>query len=179
MEFFLPGLLLFLVAIVCTYFLAPHVTPMIAAVLSMAFLIYGVYDHSRLFASEYRLSTWQETLKIYSPFLMIGAIILYLIFGMVSIFSGISVPSLPNVSMPTVSMPNVSLPNMGSSLNSATNQLSKSYNNMTQSLTNVANSISNTASNMGNSISNYYNRNANQNSTSMKNTSVKNLGERF
>lgn len=177
MEFFLPGLLLFLVAILCTYFLAPHVTPMVAAILSMAFLLYGVYDHSRLFASEYRLSTWQETLKIYSPFLMVGAIILYLIFGMVSIFSGVSVPSvsMPNVSLPSVSLPNVSLPNMSSTLNSATNQLSRSYNNVTQSLTNAANTISNTASNVGNSLSNYYNKN----STSMQNTSVKNLGERF
>lgn len=177
MEFFLPGLLLFLVAILCTYFIVPHVTPMVAAILSLAFLIYGVYDHSRLFASEYRLSTWQETLKIYSPFLMVGAIILYLIFGMVSIFSGVSVPSIsmPNVSVPNVSLPSVSLPNMSSTLNSATNQLSRSYNNVTQSLTNAANTISNTASNMGNSITNYYN----QNSTSMENTSVKNLGERF
>jgi predicted PurR-regulated permease PerM len=172
MEFFLPGLLLFLIAILCTYVLAPHVTPIVAAMLSMALLVYGVYDHYHLFASEYRLSTWQETLKIYSPFLMVGAIILYLIFGIMSIFSGAAVPSLPPIT-------NVSIPNVSSTVNRAANQLSSSFSNVGNSLSSMANSALNQASSVGNSLTNYYNRNTNQNTPSMRNNSVENLGERF
>ena len=78
MEFFIPGLLLFLVSILITFFLAPKATPMIASVLAVVFLTYGVYDHYRLFASEYNLSTLQENLKIYSPALMIISIIIFI-----------------------------------------------------------------------------------------------------
>jgi len=105
MEFFIPGLLLFLVAILVTAWLTPKATPMVAAVLSIVFLIYGVYDHRRLFASEYRLSTWQQSLVVYAPFLMIGLIILYVIYGILGFFTSTNVP-VP--SMPTI--PNI-MPN--------------------------------------------------------------------
>ena len=71
MEFFIPGLVLFLVAIAVTAFIVPKATPMIAAILSLVFLTYGVYQHYTLFADEYRLSTWQDGLKIYAPAIMI------------------------------------------------------------------------------------------------------------
>ena len=72
MEFFVPGLLFFILTVLLTFYLAPKATPMMAAILSLVFLTYGVYDHYRLFASEYRSSTWQEPLLLlYSPAVMI------------------------------------------------------------------------------------------------------------
>ena len=160
MEFFLPGLLVFLVAIIFTFLVAPRTTPMIAAILSIIFLTYGVYDHYRLFASEYRLSTWQQTLKIYSPFLMVGAIIIYIIYGMLAFFTGASVlPSTNQVSnlftsaantiSNTVSNVPKGITNMGNSLS---NRLVGIENSFSNRLGNVTNSLSNSIGSIGNSL---------------------------
>ena len=81
MEFFIPGMLLFLLFLFLAFYFVPKATPMIAAILSIAFLIYGVRDHSQRFASEYRLSTWQEGLKMYAPAVMILVIIVFVIYS--------------------------------------------------------------------------------------------------
>jgi hypothetical protein len=148
MEFFIPGLFIFLIAVLVCIFLAPKATPMTAAILAIAFLTYGVYDHYQLFASEYKLSTWQEGLKIYGPFIMVGVIIMYSIYGIITFFTGgaVPVPSLP--SMPTM--------NNVPSLNQLSNQ-------MTNTLNNVANSI-------GNATSNVFSNNKGNNGSSFKNS---------
>lgn len=124
MEFFLPGLFLFLISIVITALIAPKATPMIASVLSILFLTYGVYHHYKLFASEYRLATWQEGLKLYAPAVMILAVILVVVYGVLSFFTSgqVPIPSLPNVSLPS---PN----SLTSSLTNSVNSLTNSMNN--------------------------------------------------
>ena len=99
MEFFIPGLLIFLVAIIIAILIVPETTPMIAAVLSILFLAYGVYDHYLLFAPEYRLSAWQDGIKIYAPFIMLAGIILFVIYFIFAFFTGGEVP-VPKVEMP-------------------------------------------------------------------------------
>ena len=148
MEFFIPGLFIFLIAVLVSFFLVPKATPMTAAILAIAFLTYGVYDHYQLFASEYKLSTWQEGLKIYAPFIMVGMIIMYSIYGMIAFFTGgaVPVPSMPE--MPIMS----NVPSL--------NQLS---NQMTNTFTNVANSI-------GNASSNIFSNNKGNNGSSFKNS---------
>lgn len=133
----MPGLLIFIVSILVVYFLAPHATPMIAAILSIVFLLYGVYDHRRLFASEYQLSTWQEQLKIYSPALMIIAVILFIIYTILAVFTNGSVPIPEMPSIPSIP-----------SANSITHSITNSLNNVSNTITNaIPNSISNTFSN--------------------------------
>ena len=124
MEFFIPGLFVFLVAIAVSFLIAPKTTPLIASILSIVFLVYGVYDHYTMFASEYRLSTWQEGVKIYAPAIMIIAIILFVTYGILSFFTSgqVPVPSIPNITLPT------------------TNTVTESIVN---SISNVANNISN------------------------------------
>ena len=159
MEFFIPGLFIFLIAVLVSFFLVPKATPMTAAILAIAFLSYGVYDHYELFASEYKLSTWQEGLKIYSPFIMVGMIIIYSIYGMLGFFTGgaVPVPSLP--SMPT--MDNVpSLNQMSNQMTTALNNVANSIGNTTSDIfsnkghtgSNFKNSITNFANNLGNSL---------------------------
>jgi len=141
MEFFLPGLLLFIVAILVVFFIVPKATPMIAAILAIVFVVYGVYDHHRLFASEYHLSTWQDQLKAYSPALMIIAIILFIIYSMLGFFTFGSVP-IP-------AMPNVNMPSMGSIANS----IATSVNNAAKSVQNVSmNLLSNNSAKKNNSF---------------------------
>jgi len=162
MEFFIPGLLLFLVAILITFFLVPKATPIVAAILSIIFLAYGVQQHHKLFASEYRLSTWQDGLKVYAPAIMIGAIILYSIISILSFFTGgaVPVPSMPNITIP--------------SANTVTESISQSLNNVSNTISNVTNNVfslnkaannkgSSIVGNIGNSISNSLGLNKNRN----------------
>ena len=164
MEFFIPGLSIFLLAVVCTVVFAPKATPMIAAILSLLFLTYGVYDHYRMFLPEYRLSTWQQTFSMYSPYLMIGVIILYVIFSMIAFFTGgtVPVPSLPNVEIPEI--PTVT---------NTTNQLSKSFNTAVNSISNSANDLMESTVRNGNSVLNSLNNRLN-NSFGLNNNSINN-----
>ena len=142
MEFFIPGLLLFIVSILVTFFIAPKAGPIVTAILSIAFLSYGVYDHHRLFAAEYRLSTWQDGLKIYAPAIMIGFIILFIIGSILGFFTSASVP-IP-------SMPDIELP----SANSITNTIANSLNNVSNTISNATNNaFGNNNNNKGNSES--------------------------
>lgn len=127
MEFFIPGIVLFLLFLGTTFYFAPKATPMIAAILSIIFLIYGVREHSQLFASEYRLSTWQDGLKMYAPAIMIIVIIIFVIFSIMAFFTGgsVPVPAMPNVEMPTM---NSLATNLTNSINTAKNTISDGLN---------------------------------------------------
>jgi len=155
MEFFIPGLLLFLVSILVTFLVIPKFTPLIVSILSIVFLSYGVYDHYKMFASEYRLSTWQESLKIYAPAIMIITILLYIIYAILAFFTSGSVP-VPLA--PSITEANQS---------SVTNQIAKSLNKVANVFTgnnntnnrnakngSLLNQVSNTLNNTMNTVTN-------------------------
>jgi len=147
MQFFLPSLLIFLIAMIATAFIAPRITPWIAAILALAFLTYGIHEHYSMFAYEYKQSTWQEGLKVYAPFIIVGGIIVFCMYGMVAFFTGgtVPVPSMP--SMPAMN----SMPSMNSlSLSSMGNSLSSVANSITNSTTNLINSANRSLNNRGN-----------------------------
>jgi hypothetical protein len=139
MEFFLPGLFLFLVSLAVTALVAPKVTPAVATVLAIGFLTYGVYHHQKLFAAEYRLSTWQEGLKVYAPALMILAVLLFLFYAILAFFTGGRVP---------VPAMNLSLP----SPDSFTNSVATSFNAIGNSVATSFNTLGNSMGNLGNSL---------------------------
>lgn len=145
MEFFIPSLLLFLLAIGVTFAIAPRFTPLVTALLSIGFLTFGVYQHYKMFASEYRLSTWQQGLKVYAPALMIGAIIIFIIYAILAFFTkgSVPVPAIPNITEPNE--------------NTVTNQV-------IQSLNKVGNMVNNTANDVIENINNTIN-NTNKNRT--------------
>ena len=165
MEFFVPGLLFFIVTVLFTFYIAPKATPMIAAILSLVFLTYGVYDHYRMFASEYSSSTWQEPLLLmYSPAVMITVLILYVLYGMSALFSNgqVPVPAMP-------SLP--SAPDMPS-----TSNMYNTLNNVTDSLSNAANYVANATNNMMNNVMNNSNRrNDNKNASNMSRSFVESV----
>jgi predicted PurR-regulated permease PerM len=159
MEFFIPGLFIFLIAVLVSFFLVPKATPMTAAILAIAFLTYVVYDHYELFASEYKLNTWQEGLKIYAPFIMVGVIIMYSIYGMVAFFTGgaVPVPSMPDIpsmtSMPTMN----NVPSLNQMSNQMTNTLNDVANSIENATSNIFSNKGNNASSFKNSITNFAN----------------------
>lgn len=138
MEFFIPGVLLFLMAIIVAYAISPHLTPIIVLILSIVFLTFGVYTHYQIFASEYRLSTWQDGLKNYAPAVMIIAIILFLLFAIVGLFSGIKVPIPAMPEMPTT---NSLATSVTSAYNSALDTVSDATSSVAQSFTSAVNDV--------------------------------------
>lgn len=164
MEFFIPSLLLFLVSIGITFAIAPRFTPLVVAILSIGFLTLGVYQHYKMFASEYRLSTWQQGLKIYAPALMIGAIIIFIIYAILAFFTkgSVPVPSIPNIT--------------GPSENSATNQVMESLNKignvLTNTTTNVINKVNNTINSGSNNTASKNNNKGNGNTNKKNNNNL-------
>lgn len=149
MEFFIPGLLLFLLSIVVSFILAPRFTPLVVAVLSIVLLSYGVYDHYKMFAAEYRLSTWQQSLKIYAPAIMIGAIILFIIYAILAFFTTGSVPVPP--------IPNITAPNENSATNNVIQSVNKVANGLTNNKNDIVSSVNNTINKVNNNRGNILN----------------------
>lgn len=126
----------------------PKVTPLIAAVLSIIFLIFGVYEHYQLFASEYRLSTWQEGMKAYAPAVMIVATFIFISYSSFSLFeNGIEMPKLPQLlQMPQLpQMPKIDM-----------SPISESISNISSSFSNKSNSRNNSNSEKEPKISRSY-----------------------
>ena len=161
MEVFIPSLLIFLLAIGITFAIAPKFTPLVVALLSIAFLTFGVYQHYKMFASEYRLSTWQQGLKIYAPAVMIGAIIIFIIYAILAFFTKGAVPIPP--------IPNITGPSENSAINQIVESLNKIGNVFTNTGTNIVNQVNNTInkvnnrSNSGNNTGNNTNKKGNNN----------------
>jgi hypothetical protein len=169
MEFFIPGIVLFLLFLFVAFYFVPKATPMIAAILSIIFLIYGVREHSKMFASEYRLSTWQDGLKMYAPAIMIIVIIVFVIYSIMAFFTGgsVPVPSMPNVEMPTM---NGLATNLTNSLNTAKNTISDGLN---FNGTNKGNNKGNNNSLLGSLMNNNTNTNNRGNNKNKNNSSFR------
>jgi len=82
MEYFLPSIAALLIAALIVFLILPRLGASALVGLSVVLLIFCLYNHYKLFGSEYRYSTWQEQLKSYAPFFMYGSltvvILLYL-----------------------------------------------------------------------------------------------------
>lgn len=144
MELFLPSVLVFLVAAAIVFFLVPRFSPLIIVTLAIALLLLGTYHHFEIFWNEYRQSTWQDALKIFAPTLILIAIFVYLLFVILSFFTGGAVPVPP--------MPNIQMPTAESATNAVTAAINRGMN--------AANSIGNT---LNNSVNNIMSNNTNTN----------------
>ncbi len=100
MEFFLPGLAALLIAGLIIFLVLPRLGAPVLAVLSLVLLAYGVYNHYYMFSSEYRYSTWQERLKFYAPFAIIGALIVFVLMYMGILFGTQGPSALPASNAP-------------------------------------------------------------------------------
>lgn len=159
MEFFIPGLLVLLIAIIISFFVAPKVTPLIAAVASIIFLTFGVYQHYTLFSSEYRLSTWQNGFKVYAPAIMILTILIFIIYAIFAFFTKGSIPIPPMPQMPNIP-----------SANTVSQTFKGSLDNVVESIENVKNNITNTVKNVNaNKTNNKTNANKTNNANKNKN----------
>jgi hypothetical protein len=146
MELFLPSVLVFLVTAAIVFVLIPRFSPLIIVTLAIALLLLGTYHHFELFWNEYRQSTWQDTLKIFAPTLILIAIFVYLLFVILSFFTGGAVPVPP--------MPNIQMPSAESATNAVTAAINRGMN--------AANNAGSTLNDSLNSIFSSNNSNANR-----------------
>ncbi len=131
MEFFLPSILFLLVACGIVFFVIPRFGPLVLAGISLVLLILGIYNHYSMFATEYRLSTWQSGMIGYAPFIMIGALVLAIILYLLYL-----VPSSGNANNGASSpQPKLNLPPPGT----ATNPLTEGIGNAMRKAAEAAN----------------------------------------
>lgn len=136
MEPFIPQLLVFLVAVVVTFLIAPRATPLIATIASIGFVAYGVYDHYSMFESEYRLSTWHEGLRVYAPVIMLLAVLVFILMSILAFFTGGKVPVPAAMSLPNM---NAMANNMGNMMNNLTNTMTNTVNHAVNTVNDAVN----------------------------------------
>lgn len=165
MELFIPSVLVLLLAAAVVFFILPRFGAPVLAIISVALLVYGIYNHMNAFGNEYRFSTWQLGLVNYAPYLMIGGLLLVIAFYLLSISplgkpEGATAPTMPEV--PSVSeMPPA---------NTATNVVTEGVNNALKGLTNMVNMANGNKKNTGNGLANGALNAVNKAGNAIKNT---------
>jgi len=164
MELFLPSMLISILAIMVVILLIPRFSPLIIVVLASILLYVATTQHLNMFWDEYRQSTWQESLKLFAPGIMIAAVVLFVLYGILTFFSSgaVPIPSMPSMEMP--------------SANTATNAVTAAINTAMNTVSDIANTAANTVSNLtGNSNNNNVKRN-NQNNNGTRKMNNNNSG---
>ena len=160
MQLFLPSILIAILAILVVIFLIPRFSPLIIVILAAVLLYVGTTQHLSMFWDEYKQSTWQEGLKLFAPGVMIAAVVIFVLYGILSFFGSGSVP-IP--SMPALELP---------SANTATNPVTAAINTAMNTVNDVANTVTNTVNNLG--TNNNVKRNNLNNGVRKMNTNNKN-----
>ena len=133
MEFFLPSLAALLIAALIVFLIVPRLGAPVLAALSIALLVYGVYNHIQLFSAEYRYSTWQDRLKFYAPFVMIAGLIVAVLFYLTYIFGTQGAEALPASNIPV----NETVNNAAESVGNAAAAVGNTVTNTVTDLTNA------------------------------------------
>jgi len=100
MEFYLPSLLILLIAALVIFLIIPNLSPIILVIVATIMLVITGYYHSDIFTEDYATVSWQQA--VYSsagPFLVAMTVLLMLGFGL-NFLSGGGV-SKPVAKMPT------------------------------------------------------------------------------
>lgn len=144
MEIFLPSFLILAFAAIVVFTILPRFGPLVLTVLSLVLLIFGAYHHWALFKTEYRLSTWQDSmvLKALAPALILGLLFVIIIAYILSFF-GTGVP-VPNVQEAVANVINTAQ----EAVNTITENVANTVANAGTAVTNAANNAVNMANNV-------------------------------
>lgn len=125
MELFFPSILILLLAGAVVFFIFPRFGPFSLAILSIALLTLGVYQHASVFGTEYRLSTWQLGVVAYAPYVLLiallGFISMYIFYLMPASSASSTADLLP---LPSIS----SMPPPESATNVVTGAINRAVN---------------------------------------------------
>ena len=139
MELFLPGLLVLLISAIFVFMVLPRMGTVVLSVVCALTLVAVLLHHYNMFASEYRLSTWQNGLSAYAPLVILGFAILIIIGVSVSLFTGKSVTETMQAPIETLQSGIASSMEAMPSAASATNSVTSALNGVLNSKPNGAN----------------------------------------
>ena len=142
MELFLPGIATLLIIGLIVFLVLPRLGAPVLAALSVVLLVYGVYNHIQLFSSEYRFSTWQDRLKEYASFIIIGALILGILLYLGFLYATQGASALPASNVPVANAVEV------------VNTANDAINTVTNTVANAAAAVTNTAANAVTGVTN-------------------------
>jgi hypothetical protein len=77
MEFFLPSLLIVILALGLVFAVFPRMGPMMLAVLATVALIFAVQQHMSIFKQDYATMTWTTSAKVAAPYVLVGVVVLF------------------------------------------------------------------------------------------------------
>jgi hypothetical protein len=141
MELFLPSVLVFILAALMIFLVLPRMSSLVLVMMAVILIVLGTYHHFKIFWNEYRQSTWQESLKIFAPGIILAMIFVYLFFAIASFYmGGKSSASPPPMELPTAE--------------SATNPLTAAINTSLGAVNSVANSMNTAATSAVNAVKN-------------------------
>lgn len=154
MELFLPSILVAILASLFVIFLIPRLSPILIVIIASILLYVGMTQHFSMFWDEYKQSTWQQNLKLFAPGIMIAAIVIFVLYGILSFFKGglVPIPSMPAMEMP--------------SANTATNPVTAAINTVMNTVHNAVNNLGSVSrNNQSNNGTRKINNNANSGPT--------------
>ena len=126
MELFLPGIAALLISALIVFLVLPRLGAPVLVGLSVVLLVFCLYNHYTLFASEYRLSTWQEQLKWYAPVVLYGGVTLAVLMYLGYLYNNNGASMLP-----------------ASNISNVPSNVSEAVNDTVVAATNAVNAVSN------------------------------------
>ena len=102
MEFFLPSMLIIILAVGLSILIAPNLSPYALIIGSIVSIFIALYNHYNLFANEYRVMSWLEGAKAFAPSFMSGLVVVLAVGYILFLITKGKMPSIP---MPPSSIP--------------------------------------------------------------------------
>jgi hypothetical protein len=127
MELFIPGLIVFIVAAIFIFLILPRLGTTVLVVACIIALLAAGINHYSMFYSEYSLSTWQNGLFAYAPWIILLLAFFFIISAIIFIFKGGEISSLSTPMALLQSNVQSSVENMPAA-SSATNPLTAAIN---------------------------------------------------
>ena len=97
MQLYIPSIFVVLLAIVVIIVIVPRVSPIIIASFAIIALIYTVYNHFSMFKGEYANISVGNALTALAPFLIVGAILFFVLGYLIYLIQRSKAPSSPAV----------------------------------------------------------------------------------
>jgi hypothetical protein len=160
MELFIPSIAVLLIMGLIVFLIIPRIGAPLLAVLSLLLLGYAVYNHIQLFYPEYRYSTWQDQLKQYASFIIVGVLIIFILFYLAFVFTTQGASALPAAAVPAANATEV----VNTAANTANTVLNKAGNvagNIVGAAGNVVGAAGNVVGKVTNVVGNVANKAAN------------------
>lgn len=88
MELFIPGLIVFILAAIFIFLILPRLGTTVLVVACIIALIAAGINHYTMFYSEYSLSTWQNGMVLYAPWIILLLAFFFIIAAILFIFKG-------------------------------------------------------------------------------------------